>query len=118
MKTAGEPDSAPARIEWLIFRGRNGYEAVIFAGPVWAFSLCSVMKLYLSKLSALRGQKVGLFVTQAFKKPWLGGNKAIRQMTKVCADKGGAIVKTGIVNWNSPQREEQIAALIKDFAGI
>lgn len=36
----------------------SGYDAVIFASPVQAFSLAPVMKLYLSKLPSLAGKKV------------------------------------------------------------
>ncbi len=116
--TAGEPGGTPSQSELKNIPDPSGYEAVIFAAPVWAFSLASVMKLYFSKLGPLGGKKIGVFVTQSLKKPWMGGNKAIRQMKKACEEKTGVVSKTGIINWNNPQREAQIDTLVKDFSNI
>lgn len=96
----------------------GGYDAVVFAAPVWAFSMCSVMRLYLSQLSTLEGKKVGLFVTQSFSKAWLGGNHAIRQMEQACKSRKATIWKTGVINWSNKKREEQIAALLEAFTQL
>lgn len=116
--TEGEPGSDPKKIALINAPETGGYEAVIFASPVWAFSLSSVMKLYLGKIQSLEGKKIGLFVTQSLKKSWLGGNRAIRCMRKRCEDKNGEVTKTGIINWSNKRREEQIDALIKDFMSL
>ncbi len=114
----GEPGPTPSKVELGNVPVTDSYEAIIFAAPVWAFSLCSVMKLYLSKVQSLSGKKVGVFVTTGFKKSWLGGNKAIKWMKRTCTAKNGSVTKTGIVNWSNEQREAQIDALAKDFAAI
>ncbi len=116
--TAGDPESEPNKIELKDVPATQDYEAVVFAAPVWAFTLCSVMKLYFGRIQTLKGQKVGVFVTQSFKKPWLGGNGAVKWMKRACADKGGAVSKTGVINWKNPKRDEQIAALVKDFSSL
>jgi flavorubredoxin len=116
--TAGEPGSEPKKIELKNVPGTEGYEAVVFAAPVWAFTLCSVMKQYFGRVQTLKGQKVGVFVTESFKKPWLGGSRAVRWMKRVCAAKDGAVSKTGVINWSNPMRDEQIDALVRDFASL
>jgi flavodoxin len=74
------------------------YDAVIFGGPVEAFSLSPIMKAYLAQLPQITGKKVGCFVTQHLSKPWLGGNHAVRQMRGLCRGKGADVRQTGIVN--------------------
>lgn len=86
----------------------SGYDAVIFASPVWAFSLCSVMAAYMGTLPSLQGKRVGCFVTKRLKQKWLGGNRAIKQMKQAAEAKGEAVCTTGIVCWSDKQREAQI----------
>ena len=118
LTTVGDPGAQPNKTELSNVPGTAHYEAVIFAAPVWAFSLASVMKLYLRKVQTLKGQKVGVFVTQSFKKPWLGGNNAIRYMKRACAAKNGFVTKSGIINWTNIQRETQIDTLVKEFSAL
>lgn len=96
----------------------SNYDALIFASPVWAFSLCPVMKKYLNGLASLNGKKVALFVTQQLRFSWMGGNRAIKQMIKICQSKGANIANTGIVNWSSKNKEEQIHNLLECFKKI
>lgn len=88
------------------------YDMLIFASPVWAFSLPPVVKLYLGQIPTLTGRKVGCFVTQAFPFPWLGGKRTIRQMASACEAVGGNVCHTGVVNWTRG-REASIAQLIE-----
>ncbi len=92
------------------------YDAVVFASPVHAFSLAPVMKLYLSQISSLTGKEVSCFVTQQLKKPWLGGNRAVRQIAAACRAKGAELKVCGVINWSSGAREEQIKDLIGKLA--
>jgi flavodoxin len=89
------------------------YDTIFFGAPVQAFSLCSPMNKYLKQLPSLEGKKAVCFVTQGFSKPWLGGNHAIKQMKKVIETKGGEVIDSGVVNWSSKEREDQIDRLIK-----
>lgn len=96
----------------------QSYDVLIFGAPVWAFSLSSVMKAYLSQLPALDGKKTACFVTQQLAHAWLGGNKAIREMKTICLSKGAVIFETGVVNWSKKERENQIATLIEKVMDI
>ncbi len=96
----------------------TNYDALIFASPVWAFSLCPVMKKYLNELASLDGKKVSLFVTQQLWFSWMGGNRAIKQMKELCQSKGANIINTGIVNWSNKKVEQQIHNLLECFKQI
>jgi flavodoxin len=94
------------------------YDAVIFGAPVYAFSLCPVMKLYLQQLPSLNGKKACCYVTQQLPKAWLGGNRAIRQMQALCKEKGAKAGCTGIVNWSGKFKDKQITDVAEAMSGI
>lgn len=89
------------------------YDTVIFAAPVWAFSLSPVMALYLKQVPRLEGKAIGCFVSQGLPFPWLGGTRAIRQMVTACEALGGTVYGTGIVNWTNKGKEKGIAQVIE-----
>ena len=91
----------------------SGYDLVIIGAPVRGFSISPVLAAYLNKVPSLKGQKIDLFVTQAFPYSWMGGNNAIKQMRNACEQKGATVVKTAIVNWRSKKKDAQIQELIK-----
>lgn len=113
--TVNDDPSKDKNIELKAIPDTNGYDVLIFAAPVWAFSASTVMKLYLSKISSLKGKMVGLFVTQQFPVAWLGGNRAVKQMKQACEAKKAVVYKTGVINWSNKQREHQIINLIDEF---
>lgn len=94
------------------------YDMIIFASPVQAFSLAPVMKQYLTMISGLEGKKVYCYVTQQLKKAWLGGNHAVKQITAACKAKGADMISSGVVNWSSSIREEQISDIVSKFRSI
>lgn len=94
------------------------YEMLIFAAPVWAFSLSTVMKKYLDQLPDLQGKKVNCFVTHQFPYAWLGGNRAISQMKKALSGKGVNVNETGVVNWSNKERERNISEVIEKLSKI
>lgn len=97
------PDAAP-------------YEALVIGGPVHAFSLNQATSQYLKQCAPLEGKAVACLVTQHFPYPWMGGNRAIRQMRKLCEAKGATVRGTGVVNWSNKTREEQIVAVTDELS--
>jgi len=96
----------------------SNFDTVIFASPVQAFSLARPMKVFLAQIASLSGKKVYGFVTHGLKKPWLGGNRAIREITSACKEKGGELLASGIISWNADNRESQINELTKRFTEL
>jgi len=86
----------------------GGYDAVIFGAPVQAFSLDPAMSMYLNQIGALKNTPTLCFVTQHFKKAWMGGNHAMKQLLAQLKEKGITATAMGVVNWSSDQREAQI----------
>lgn len=91
------------------------YDIIFFASPVQGFSLSPVMDTYLKQIHSIQGKNVGCLMTQLLPFPFLGGNRAIGQMKKICIDKGATIFYTGIVNWSKPNREENISKIINNI---
>ncbi|MHC1786429.1 MAG: flavodoxin family protein [Christensenellales bacterium] len=94
----------------------EAFDRLIFASPVWAFSLAGVMKAYLAGLPSLSGKKVSLFVTHQLPLPWMGGNKAIRQMKRLCQAKGAVIVSDAVITWGEKQRERDLGEMLKKLS--
>lgn len=90
----------------------SGYDTIIIGAPVRGFSISPVLAAYLNKVPTLKGQKVDLFVTQAFPYAWMGGNSAVKKMISTCEGKGATVGKTAIVNWKSKNREQLIQDLL------
>lgn len=92
------------------------YDAIVFGAPVHAFSLSPVMKAFLTQTSLVKGKKAACFVTQSFPYPWMGGNRAIKQMRNICKSKGYEVCGTGIINWSNKQRKNLIIKMLQRFS--
>lgn len=94
------------------------YDAIVFGSPVQAFSLSQGMTNCLKQIGSLSGKAVACLVTEWFPFPWLGGNRAVRQMTALVQAKGGTLCGSGIINWTKKQREQQIADVVRGISGM
>ena len=94
------------------------YDALVYGAPVMAFSLSPVMNQYLKQVAPLQGKKVVCLVTEAFPFAWMGGNRAVRQMTRLCKSKGATISGSGIVNWMKKRREQQIVQVTDSLSKL
>ncbi len=96
----------------------NSYEGLILGSPVEAFSLCPVMKGYISQVPSFESKKMAGFVTQFFPFPWMGGNGAIVQMKALCKQKNGTMSDTGVINWKNRKREKMITDMVDKLGAI
>jgi len=115
LKVIGEdkPGKKDVTLEKIPETGK--YDTIIFASPVQAFSLSPVMSTYLKQINSLKGKNIGCLMTQYFPFPFLGGNRAIRQIINKCKSKGAIIFSTGIVNWSRPGREKNISQIVENI---
>ena len=94
----------------------EGFDRLVFSSPVWGFSLSGVMKKYLSELASLKGKTISLFVTHQLPLPWMGGNRAIKQMKEICEAKGGEVVSSAVICANRARRERDTADMLDTLA--
>lgn len=97
----------------------QGFDILMFGAPVRGFSLSPVMQYYLTSIGSLKDKKTACFMTQSFPYPWMGGNRAMKQLCKICTDKGANIFETGIINWsNATKRETLIQSLLEKLCNL
>lgn len=94
------------------------FEFILFASPVQAFSLSIAMSQYLKQVQLKESQKVGFLLTQYFKKPFWGGNRAIKQMKNFIQDFHPIILGEGIVHWSSKERDTQISSVVDKLGSV
>jgi len=90
----------------------SGYEGVVFASPVQAFSLAAAMGVYLKQIASLEGKKIACFVTKQLAGKWTGGNHAIRQISNLCKARGATPAASDVIIWSSKKRDQMIEETI------
>ncbi len=103
-------------IEFTDIPNIDNYDIIILGSPVWAFSLPPAMKEYLEQVPLLYKKKIYLFVTMQFPLAFLGGNRAIKEMKKICTSKKADIKKSFVINWASRKRDAQISSFLESLA--
>jgi len=111
-----KPEANASLIQFTNKPEVDACDRLVFAAQVWGFSLSGVMKAYLAGISSLKGKKISLFVTHRLSLPWMGGNSAIRQMKKLCKEKGGDVVSHAVISWSEKRREHDIIEMVKKLA--
>ena len=118
LKVIGKVNPGKKDIQFESLPDIEPYDALLFGSPVQAFSLSSTMTAYLSQIKSLQDKKVAFLVTQFFPFPWLGGNRAIGQMKKICESKAAAACGAEIVNWSNPSREKRITEVVEKLSKL
>ena len=118
LKVIGKVNPGKKDIQFESLPDIEPYDALVFGSPVQAFSLSSTMTAYLSQIKSLQDKKVAFLVTQFFPFPWLGGNRAIGQMKKICESKAAAACGAEIVNWSNPSREKRITEVVEKLSKL
>lgn len=95
----------------------SGYDALIIGAPVHAFQLCAPMKELLPKLGSMQGKRVRCFITKGLFEKAFGGKRSIRELAKLCKDKGADVGESVIINWKNPERDTLIDQTAAQFAG-
>lgn len=113
-----EDPQSKDRIRLTVIPDITPYDAVIFGAPVQGAQLSPIMREYLAVLPALQGRKAACFVTQQFKIKWMGSTRAVKQITRAAEQKGISITASGIVQWSSDAREEQICQVVDSMSRI
>lgn len=118
LKVTGEVRPGTKDIKFETLPDTELYDALVFGSPVQAFSLSSVMASYLTQIESLQGKKVAFLVTHFFPFPWMGGNRTVGQMKKICESKGAAVCGAEIVDWSNPSREKRITEVVENLSKL
>lgn len=118
ISAANEDPQSKERISLTVIPDITPYDAVIFGAPVQGARLSPVMSEYLALLPSMQGRKAACFVTQQFKMKWMGSTRAVKQITRAAEQKGTSITASGIVQWSSDAREEQIRQVVDSMSRI
>jgi flavodoxin len=118
VEAVNEDPAAVANLSLKSIPDTGDYDFVVFGAPVRAFSLSPAMKLYLKTYAALDGKKVNCFVTQQLPMSWMGGSRALKQMTDACKARGASVFETGIVNWSAKSKDKQITDFLERLNNI
>jgi len=118
LQVVGGYESGTKDIQFETLPDVGQYDALVLGSPVEAFSLSPVMASYLKQVASLQNKKVAFLVTEAFPYPWLGGNRAVRQMKRACESKGATVCGSGIVNWMKKRRDQQIVEVVDRLSGL
>ena len=118
LKVVGEVQPGTKDIKFEKLPDTGLYDALVFGSPVQAFSLSSVMASYLTQIPSLQGKKVAFLVTQFFPFPWMGGNRTVGQMKKICEPKGAAVCGEAVVNWSKRSREKRITEVVEKLSKL
>lgn len=94
------------------------YDMVILGAPVQQLFLSRIMKAYLNQMPQMQGKMVAGFVTQELSKKWMGSSRSIRSIAREVEKKGARMLHSGIIQWGTEKREEQINDFIYTICGI
>ena len=83
------------------------YDKLIIGAPINGFSVCKALKIYFES-SEIHASQVNCFVTQHFKRAIFGGNRGIKQISKLVSKQGAIVTNTAIIHWSSKDRDTQI----------
>lgn len=116
LKPVGDAHPGIKNLRLETYPGLDKYEGVVFAAPVWAFTISPVPAAYLSQLSSLKGKKITAFVTMGSPFAWMG-NRAIAKLKEICESKGGTITATAVIG-RSGKDDKAINDMIEKFSGV
>ncbi len=92
LRTKGAVKPRSSKFELRRIPKTDEYEAILFGGPVWAFTASPVIIKFLKTIGTLKGKKALCFVTMGLPLPFLGGKQAVKAMESELDLSGGDIL--------------------------
>ena len=77
----------------------EGYDMVIFAGPVWGFNASPVVVSLLHQISGLNGKKTMFFLTSGFPGPLSGWNRAHKKIRELLEESNATVIEGESLFW-------------------
>lgn len=119
IEIVGELEGNATDVDFASFPDLAPYGAIIFGTYVEAFSLSRVMTFYLNKIDKISGKKAVCLVTQHLMHKWMGGTRALKQMSNLLKEKGAQVIGDEDVNWKKEEgREDRILLSAKKISEL
>ncbi len=94
----------------------SSYDQIIFACPVHGFRAAAPMVDFLKQLNDLDHKVIDIFVTHLFRFSFLGGNQALKMMSKMIESKNGKIRYLTSINRRSKKSNDAMIELVKKYS--
>ncbi len=119
IETDGDAQKMSDDIKFKTIPKVDGYDALIFGTPVWAFHLNPIMNRYLSDIPEIKGKKAVVFVTKEFTPKWTGGNQSVKKMTSLIEKKNGKVIGSDVFVWKKKKGPStDLSSKVKEIANL
>jgi hypothetical protein len=75
------------------------YDAVVFGGPVWAFTASPVVIAFIKEIAELKGKKALCFTTSLFPTAVSGAKGGLRKCAALLEDLGATVLEGEMLAW-------------------
>jgi len=93
-------------------------DLLIFGGPVRGFAASPGIMKAITSVEGLKGKRCVLYTTEFFPLNVMGGNQAMRMMTREIEARGGKVVHAAKIHWYNWGREIKIIKLVRDIKAL
>ena len=91
LRTTGKVKPRDTSVEIKNAPSVEPFDAIVVAGPVWAFTISPVILKYVKGLGKLTGKKALCFVTKGLPFAWTGGTTALKTLENELSLSGATI---------------------------
>ncbi len=102
-------------ISFLDLPDAGDYDLVLLGGPVWAFGPSPVIMAAIAQIQGLLGKQALPFATMGFPFKCLGGNAALKSMSRELATKGAQVMPGKVCSHILRNLEREIELAVEEI---
>ncbi|HNX01057.1 MAG TPA: hypothetical protein PLE74_02680 [Candidatus Cloacimonadota bacterium] len=87
----------PMNFQVLNIPDISNYDVILAGGPVWAFSISTVIYKCMKSIPDMKGKKFLPFVTMGFFLRGMGGTASLSQLARIARDLGAEVLPGAVV---------------------
>lgn len=119
VKTEGDAASGGKGIRFIEKPVVDECDVLIMGSHTEAFDLEPAMKQYLKGDLKMDCNKVICYATHQFPFPWLGGNRTVKKMQKLCREQGAMETFGVVIDWKPDKgRDERIKKAVDEILSL
>jgi len=113
----GKLDLKAEMVEIKVIPDLKGCDVAIIGSPVHGGRISAPIRAFLTQVESLEGKKVVLLVTHFFRPGW-GALQTLRELRKLCEEKGGEVVSEMNIKWFSMRRRREIEKFTDHLSSV